>query len=251
MGVNSRAKRPGHFLTIPRSCLLLLRPPLRYICLPLGSARQFDGSKTSEVNNPQSKLKATRGRISGPKLLVFCSLLLLIGAALLWPSPSTAIRTAPQAISTKRQRPEFVPGQALVRFKPGRAFEGRMNVTVGRKELSATPFDGAQQVPVEVDRFEASDLVDGLRIARMTPDETLNTVAALNARDDVLYAIDFLNPAPDFDNFSIKEDNFQWVLDKMSDLVLAYALGQAKPPWRDEHRWWKYATKAPAATPRA
>ena len=62
-------------------------------------------------------------------------------------------------------------------------------------------------------------------------------------RDGVLYAIDFLNPAPDFDNFSIKEDNFSWVLDRMSDLVLKYARGEAKPPWRGEHRWWRYVTE--------
>jgi hypothetical protein len=59
-------------------------------------------------------------------------------------------------------------------------------------------------------------------------------------KDGVLYAIDFLNPAPDFDNFSIKEENFQWVLDKMTDLVLKYARGEATAPWRNEHRWWKY-----------
>lgn len=57
-------------------------------------------------------------------------------------------------------------------------------------------------------------------------------------RDGVLYAIDFLNPAPDFDTFSIKEDNFGWVLDRMSELVLRYARGEAQPPWRGEYRWW-------------
>ena len=62
-------------------------------------------------------------------------------------------------------------------------------------------------------------------------------------KDDVLYAIDFLNPAPDFDNFSIKEDGFRWVLEKMTDLVIAYALGEKAPPWRDEHRWWKHVEK--------
>ena len=64
-------------------------------------------------------------------------------------------------------------------------------------------------------------------------------------KDGVLYAIDFLNPAPDFDNFSIKEDNFRWVLEKMTDLVIAYALGDKTPPWRDEHRWWKHVEKGP------
>ena len=59
-------------------------------------------------------------------------------------------------------------------------------------------------------------------------------------RDGVLYAIDFLNPAPDFDNFSIKDEGFDWVLQQMSELVLRYARGEAAPPWRGEHRWWRY-----------
>ncbi|MFL5798407.1 MAG: RimK family alpha-L-glutamate ligase [Actinomycetota bacterium] len=59
-------------------------------------------------------------------------------------------------------------------------------------------------------------------------------------RDGTLYAIDFLNPAPDFDNFSIKEANFGWVLERMSDLVISYALGEAEPPWRGEQRWWRF-----------
>ena len=70
-------------------------------------------------------------------------------------------------------------------------------------------------------------------------------------RGDVLYAIDFLNPAPDFDNFSIKENNFRWVLDTMSDLVLSYARGGATPPWRGEQRWWKYVDRPVASTQQA
>jgi len=60
-------------------------------------------------------------------------------------------------------------------------------------------------------------------------------------RDGTLYAIDFLNPAPDFDSFSIKEEAFAWVLEKMSDLVIGYALGRSTPPWQGEHRWWRFA----------
>jgi hypothetical protein len=59
-------------------------------------------------------------------------------------------------------------------------------------------------------------------------------------KDGVLYAIDFLNPAPDFDNFSIKAEGFQWVLHHMSELVLDYARGARRPPWRGEYRWWRY-----------
>jgi glutathione synthase/RimK-type ligase-like ATP-grasp enzyme len=64
-------------------------------------------------------------------------------------------------------------------------------------------------------------------------------------KGDVLYAIDFLNPAPDFDNFSIKEESFAWVLERMSELVIKYATGQAEPPWRRDHRWWKYVEQSP------
>ena len=57
-------------------------------------------------------------------------------------------------------------------------------------------------------------------------------------RDGTLYAIDFLNPAPDLDSFSVKEQAFNWALEKMSDLVISYATGAAQPPWKGEHRWW-------------
>ncbi len=60
-------------------------------------------------------------------------------------------------------------------------------------------------------------------------------------RDDTLYAIDWLNPAPDFDNFSIKEEGFSWVVDKMSDLAISYAKRERKPPWHGEHPWWRFA----------
>ncbi|MGA9775524.1 MAG: hypothetical protein WBU92_06335 [Candidatus Dormiibacterota bacterium] len=59
-------------------------------------------------------------------------------------------------------------------------------------------------------------------------------------RDGVLYAIDFLNPAPDFDRFSIKEAGFNWVLEKMADLAIGYARGELDPPWRGAHRWWRF-----------
>jgi glutathione synthase/RimK-type ligase-like ATP-grasp enzyme len=67
-------------------------------------------------------------------------------------------------------------------------------------------------------------------------------------RGDTLYAIDFLNPAPDFDDFSIKDEAFRWVLDRMTDLVIRYAVGAAEPPWRGEHRWWRYVDRPAART---
>jgi hypothetical protein len=55
-------------------------------------------------------------------------------------------------------------------------------------------------------------------------------------REGIPYAIDFLNPAPDFDRFSITPQNFDWVLENMARLVIAYAKGEIPPPGRD-YRW--------------
>ncbi len=55
-------------------------------------------------------------------------------------------------------------------------------------------------------------------------------------RDGVPYAIDFLNPAPDFDRFSITPRNFDWVLESMTQLVVAYARGEIPAPAHD-YRW--------------
>jgi len=107
------------------------------------------------------------------------------------------------------------------------------------------------------ERYQISHPVEG-RLREQAVNDARTLVEALGydmdtvefaVRDDVLYAIDFLNPAPDFDNFSIKDDNFGWVLDRMCDLVLGYARGDTQPPWRDEHRWWKHAHRAPSPSP--
>jgi subtilisin family serine protease len=99
--------------------------------------------------------------------------------------------------SEKRRRPEFVPGEALVRFKKNQAFEGVEHLAVPNNDPSVQVFQksgrqvlaaSTEQVQVDVERFEGSDLVDGLRVARMAPDDTIKAVAALRARNDVLYA---------------------------------------------------------------
>ncbi len=42
-------------------------------------------------------------------------------------------------------------------------------------------------------------------------------------RDGVPYAIDFMNPAPDFDVYSLTQDYFDWVVQQMTDLALRLA----------------------------
>ncbi len=56
-------------------------------------------------------------------------------------------------------------------------------------------------------------------------------------RDGIPYAIDFLNPAPDFDISSLKEEYFEWVVRQMATMVMQYVTqGQPEPAalrWQD------------------
>lgn len=61
-------------------------------------------------------------------------------------------------------------------------------------------------------------------------------------RDNVPYAIDFVNPAPDFERSRIRDIYFEWVVEKMSDLVIAYARGAERPPGR--LRWDRFLREA-------
>lgn len=49
-------------------------------------------------------------------------------------------------------------------------------------------------------------------------------------RDGIPYAIDFMNPAPDFDIYSLGPKWFDWALEKMVDTTIAMALEDNKPP---------------------
>lgn len=48
-------------------------------------------------------------------------------------------------------------------------------------------------------------------------------------RDGVPYAIDFMNPAPDFDIYSLTEPNFRWAVERMADLCIRLALEPRAP----------------------
>lgn len=62
----------------------------------------------------------------------------------------------------------------------------------------------------------------------------LNTVE-FALRDGVPYAIDFTNPAPDADIFSVTEPYFEWITERMADLLIDYALHGKSTA--EEHRW--------------
>ena len=56
-------------------------------------------------------------------------------------------------------------------------------------------------------------------------------------KDGVPYAIDFMNPAPDMDVYSLTPHYFEWVVKHMADLVIDRALNPR--PQLTEMRWNK------------
>lgn len=74
-----------------------------------------------------------------------------------------------------------MPGEILVRF--------RSETTARGKEQSGVVLDSrGSEISVSLERFDGSELVEGLRLARVAPEETLRAIAALNKEPDVLYA---------------------------------------------------------------
>ncbi len=69
----------------------------------------------------------------------------------------------------------------------------------------------------------------------------MNTVE-FAIRDNVPYAIDFLNPAPDFERARIRDVYFAWVVERMADLAISYARGAERAPGR--LRWDRFLREA-------
>lgn len=59
--------------------------------------------------------------------------------------------------------------------------------------------------------------------------------------DDVPYAIDFLNPAPDAERTSVQEENFEWVVQTTAELLIELARQERRPP--AEYQWSEFITQ--------
>jgi hypothetical protein len=62
-------------------------------------------------------------------------------------------------------------------------------------------------------------------------------------RDGIPYAIDWLNPAPDMDYYSITPYYFEWVVEAMADLAIERALNGY--PMQVRYRWDSFLNAAP------
>ncbi|HEY1404665.1 MAG TPA: S8 family serine peptidase, partial [Pyrinomonadaceae bacterium] len=75
---------------------------------------------------------------------------------------------------------EFVPGEVLVRF--------RSDAAAKNAEANAMPLRAVDGGEAVFEYFGGSETVRGLRVAKVDPARTLEAVAELAGRDDVLYA---------------------------------------------------------------
>jgi uncharacterized repeat protein (TIGR01451 family) len=73
-----------------------------------------------------------------------------------------------------------VPGEILVRFRKDSPL-----ISATRSELSN---ERGRPIAVQVERLEGSEILEGLRLARVAPEDTADVILALNSRSDVLYA---------------------------------------------------------------
>jgi subtilisin family serine protease len=108
--------------------------------------------------------------------------LILLAAVRLPPSSRATLKvTSTPNAKVKRTRPEFVPGEVLVRYQS----ESVAKLQPRTKTLQSSE---GQSIVMQVERFEGSDIVAGLRIARVAPEDTLKAIEALRQQPDVLYA---------------------------------------------------------------
>ena len=107
--------------------------------------------------------------------------------------------------------------------------------TFGKTDITPVRYDVTERRYLVEHTYLESEL--GARIVKDA--QTLNTALGYEmntiefaVQDGVPYAIDFLNPAPDFERDRITPHYFELVLDKMTTLVIDRALsGKASQSW--------------------
>jgi hypothetical protein len=112
--------------------------------------------------------------------------------------------------------------------------------TFGQTEITPVAYDPRERRYVVDHQYLSASL--GARVVRDAQTINLALGYEMNTiefaiQDDVPYAIDFLNPAPDFERDRITEFYFRHVVERMSNLVIDRALNgrpaQSWPRWEE------------------
>jgi hypothetical protein len=109
---------------------------------------------------------------------------------------------------------------------------------IGKREVYPMPYDPIFQRYLVVDNYLEPDVDERVRRETILINEALgydiNTVE-FAIKDGVPYAIDYMNPAPDADWWSVGSVYFKWMVQKVADLAIETALHGE--PTLKHHRW--------------
>jgi hypothetical protein len=116
---------------------------------------------------------------------------------------------------------------------------------VARREALVMPYDPKERRYLPQEELKISrDLKDRIVRDTILINEALgydlNTVE-FAIKDGVPYAIDFTNPAPDADIWSVTEPYFNWVTDAVARMLVDYAKNSR--PTSAYHRWYKWLSQ--------
>lgn len=110
--------------------------------------------------------------------------------------------------------------------------------TIGKKDVWPMPYDPIFQRYLVVDDYLDKETDERCRRDAILICEALgydiNTVE-FAIKDGVCYAIDYMNPAPDADWWSVGSTYFDWMVEKVADLAVDQALNGV--PTVQSHRW--------------
>ena len=116
---------------------------------------------------------------------------------------------------------------------------------IGRRNVWIMPYDprlpyGQNYVQMSVNDYLGAELearikLDCVKICQALGYD-MNTIE-FAIEDGIPYAIDYMNPAPDAELSSVKEENFRWMVKAVADLAIEYAkAGKATV----EYNWKKF-----------
>ncbi len=117
-------------------------------------------------------------------------------------------------------------------------------LVIGQEKVLVMKFDVSQPYPHRY--FDEPDFLTPAEFARVESDALkitqalgydMNTVE-FAVLDGIPYAIDFTNPAPDMDYWSLKDKFFQWAINAMADLAIEKA--RQAPIQYDGMTWSKF-----------
>lgn len=100
-----------------------------------------------------------------------------------------SLQSAEDNHSVKKVQNQSVPGEILVRFRKESRLE---TVTTKARQSELTFFAAGKQISLRLERLQPladdAEIVEGLRLARVSPEDTGIAIEALRTRSDVIYA---------------------------------------------------------------